>query len=584
MSHSNMEIAVTRKPPARNVMYTLLCAAFVTMAGCSQSPAPAAGPAASGTAPASAQSSAAAPAYTPPTADQLYQMVAPIALFPDKLVAQVLAGSTYPDQVTAADNVVAQNPNLTGASLQTAIAQQPWDASVKGLTAFPSVLDQMAKNIEWTTALGDAYVNDPTDVMNAIQVMRQRASAKGNLHSSAQLSVTTQAEPAPPPGDADNDEGGYPVYSGPAVVPPPEQVIEIAPAQPDTVYVPQYNPQTVYGEEVPYYPGYTYAAPQGYSTGEVVAVGALSFGAGILISSLFEHHHEHQDYGWNNWGMNWGGGRGGNYGGNGNGGWQRPAVVYNNNTYVSRSTTVVNHYVTNNTYNRRTTINNVNDGNNRIVQNRYAGQTAANQPMNRAATGPANAHPAEAAPRGVTSMPHFAPGATERALPAAGVAAGAAAAAARAHTPGHTAAPMSMPHFGANPQRGAAPAHAPNDLERAQAAHAPVAETAPHPARPMAAPHPQQAPRPMQTPRSQPAARPAETRRPQPAARPMEAPRPQPAARPVEEPRPRPAPHPAEAPRPQAQPHPAAPPHPQPANQKKPAPAHPKDKDDKDHR
>ncbi|MGH8159003.1 MAG: DUF3300 domain-containing protein [Rhodanobacter sp.] len=567
------------------------------------------------TAPASAQSIAGAQAaYTPPSADQLYQMVAPIALFPDKLVAQVLAGSTYPDQITAADNEVTQNPNLTGASLQTAIAQQPWDASVKGLTAFPSVLDQMAKNIDWTTALGDAYVNDPTDVMNAIQVMRQRASAKGNLRSSAQLNVTTQTESAPPPSDADNDQGGYPVYSGPAVVPAPQQVIEIAPSQPDTVYVPQYNPQTVYGEDVPYYPGYTYAAPQGYSTGEVVAVGALSFGAGILIGSLVEHHHDQQGgYGWNNWGMNWGGRRGGNYGDNygsgNNGGWQRPAVVYNNNTYVSRSTTVVNRYVTNNVNNSRTTINNVNNSNNRIVQNHYAGQPAANQPMNRAAIGPANARPGEAAPRGTASMPHFGPGATERALPAAGVAAGAAAAAgaARAHTPAHTAAPMSMPHFAANPQRGAAPARAPNNLEHAQAAHAPVAETAPHPARPVAAPHPQQAPRPIEAPRSQPAAhpmevphpqpatrpteaphpqpatRPAEAPHPQPASRPMEAPRPQPAARPVEEPRPRPAPHPAEAPRPQAQSHPVAPPRPQPANQKKPAPAHPKDKGDKDH-
>jgi hypothetical protein len=582
---------MTRMPLARNAMYTLLCAGLVVLAGCNQSATPARGPASSAsaasasTAPASAQSTAAAQAaYTPPSADQLYQMVAPIALFPDKLVAQVLAGSTYPDQITAADNEVTQNPNLTGASLQTAIAQQPWDASVKGLTAFPSVLDQMAKNIDWTTSLGGAYVNDPTDVMNAIQVMRQRASAKGNLRSSAQLSVSTQPESAPPPSYADNSEEGNPVYSGPAVVQPPQQIIEIAPAQPDTVYVPQYNPQTVYGEEVPYYPGYTYAAPQGYSTGDVVAVGALSFGAAIVIGSLFEHHHDQQGYGWNNWGMNWGGGPGGNYGGNGNGngGWQRPAVVYNNNTYVSRSTTVVNHYVTNNINNS----NNVNNSNNRIVQNRYAGQPAANQPMNGAVTGPANTRPGETEPHGVAGTPHFGPGATERALPAAGVAAGAvAAAAAKAHAAsGHTAAPMSMPHFGANPQRGAAPARAPNNLEHAQAAHAPVAETALHPTRPVAAPHPQQAPRPMEAPHPQPAPRRAEAPRPQPAPRPMVAPHPQPAPRPVEAPRP--APHPVEAPRPQAQPHPVAAPRPQPANQKKPAPAHPndkRDKDDKDH-
>ncbi|OOG46023.1 DUF3300 domain-containing protein [Rhodanobacter sp. C01] len=555
-------------------MYTLLSTAIATLAGCNQAAAPTQTPAAAGTAPAPAQSTAGAQAaYTPPTADQLYQMVAPIALFPDKLVAQVLAGATYPDQITAADNEVTQNPNLTGASLQTAIAQQPWDASVKGLTAFPSVLDQMAKNIEWTTALGDAYVNDPTDVMNAIQVMRQRASKKGNLRSSAQLNVTTQAESAPPPSYADTSEGGYPVYSGQAVVPPPEQIIEIAPAQPDTVYVPQYDPQTVYGQDVPYYPGYSYASPQGYSTGEVVAVGALSFGAAILIGNLFEHHHDdHQNYGWNNWGMNWGGGRGGNGNYDGNRGWQRPAVVYNNNTYVSRSTTVVNHYVTNN----RTTINNINNSSNRIVQNRYAGQPAANQPMNRAAVGPMNGRPGEAAPRGAASLPHFGPGGTERALPAAGVAAGAAAAAAaaRAHAPGNAGVPMSMPHFAANPQRGEPPAHAPNNPERGPAAHAPAAEK---PARPMEAP------------RQQPVQHPMEAAHPQPAAaRRMEAPRQQPAApHPIEAPRAQPAaPRPMQAPRPQPQPQPqqrpAAAPHPQPASHK-PAPAHPNDKKDKDH-
>jgi len=163
------------------------CVGTLLLGGCNQQPeqAPAAAPASAPTAPATAPASSAAPAsaYTPPSADQLYQLVAPIALFPDKLVAQVLAGSTYPDQITAADNLVAQNPNLKGTLLQAAVDPQPWDPSVKGLTAFPSTLDQMAKNIQWTTALGEAYVNDPTDVLNAIQVMRQRASAHGNLRS-----------------------------------------------------------------------------------------------------------------------------------------------------------------------------------------------------------------------------------------------------------------------------------------------------------------------------------------------------------------------------------------------------------------
>jgi hypothetical protein len=114
-----------------------------------------------------------------PTADQLYQLVAPIALFPDNLVALVLAASTYPDQVTAAMSWLQQNGSLKGAQLQQAVDQQPWDPSVKTLTTFPDVLSQMASNLTWTSALGDAYFNDQQNVMNAVQVMRQRAQAAG---------------------------------------------------------------------------------------------------------------------------------------------------------------------------------------------------------------------------------------------------------------------------------------------------------------------------------------------------------------------------------------------------------------------
>lgn len=347
-----------------------LCAGTAALIGCSQQPAsPQTAPAsAASIAPADTTAQTQAPApYTPPTADQLYQMVAPIALFPDKLVAQVLAGSTYPDQVTAADNYVAQNQNLQGGALQDQVNQQSWDPSVKGLTVFPKVLDQMAQNIPWTTSLGEAYVNDPTDVLNAIQVMRQRASKHGSLANSAQLRVVEQ-----PVAQVDNDNapaGGYPpVYSGPDVVPAPEQAIEILPAQPDTVYVPQYDPQTVYGEEQPAYPGYRYEQPR-YSTGDVVATGAIAFGVGIVVASLFEHSH-HDDrpsYGWNSWGMNWGDGRGNDGGDRGSyrerG--QRPAVVHNNTTYVSNSTTIVNRYVTNNTTNNiNNSVRTINSNNN----------------------------------------------------------------------------------------------------------------------------------------------------------------------------------------------------------------------------
>ncbi len=425
-------------------MYTLLCAGFVAVAGCNQPAAPAQPLAGSASSPAPAQTAPAPQqaAYTPPSADQLYQMVAPIALFPDKLVAQVLAGSTYPDQITAADGVVDQNPNLKGDQLQTAIAQQPWDPSVKGLTVFPSVLDQMAKNIDWTTSLGEAYVNDPTDVMNAIQVMRQRASSHGSLRSSSHLTVQTQAAT---PVDYQSD-GGQPVYS---VVPAPTQVIEIQPSNPDTVYVPQYNPQVVYGEEVPYYPGYAYEQPRGYSGGDLVVAGAIGFGAAILVGSLFDHHHD-RGYGWNNWGMNWGGhGGGGGYGGGGYGDGGRPAVVYNNNTYVSRSTTVVNHNVTNNNYNNRT-INNINN-------NRNVGNTVVN---NRPGAGPvgamANGRPNGLNARPLANTPNFGANAAQRGLqnpqgahamaPNPGIA--------RPNIAGAPHGPMSMPHFNGVPQRG----------------------------------------------------------------------------------------------------------------------------------
>ena len=407
---------MTDLPLARKAAYVLFCSSLVILTGCNKQPD------ASSTAPASASSTApqAAP-YTPPTADQLYQMVAPIALFPDNLVAQVLAGATYPDQITAANNWLAQNPNLKGAAVQTAIVSEPWDPSVKGLTAFPSVLDQMAQNIQWTTALGEAYVNDPTDVMNAIQVMRQRAAQHGNLQSSAQQRVVTQPVAAADTTYVDNgDNGEPPVYSGPSVVPAPDQAIEILPAQEDTVYVPSYNPQTVYGEEIPAYPDYTYVQP-GYSTGDIVAVGAVTFGVAILVGSLFNHHHDHYNnpppaWGWNNWGMRWGGGRGGNGGG---GGWQRPTVVYNNSTYVSRSTTVVNHYTTNN-YNNRT-VNNVNS-NNRTFNNNVPNTAAQNRNFNNAA-----------ANHVVTNAPQ-----------------------AMMNRPAAQGAPMTVPHFG-TPVRGAQP-------------------------------------------------------------------------------------------------------------------------------
>src|SRR5215831_13944757 len=167
----------------------------------------------------------AAPAttYARPAPDELYQLVAPIALFPDNLVAQVLAGSTYPDQVAAANTWLKQNTKLKGNDLMKAVDKQPWDVSVKALTQFPDVLNQMASNLSWTSALGDAYFNIPQDVMNAVQVMRQRASQAGNLKSNAQQTISTEG--APPPAQAQSP-------AAPTIVQAPPQTIVIQPAQP----------------------------------------------------------------------------------------------------------------------------------------------------------------------------------------------------------------------------------------------------------------------------------------------------------------------------------------------------------------
>jgi hypothetical protein len=206
-----MELQMTKNLPLAPRLLTIsLCIGALVLAGCDKTPStPAAAPTAAATDPATTipapsvpqtPAPAAAPvqaAYTPPAAEQLYQMVAPIALYPDKLVAQILAGATYPEQITAAHEWLAQNRNLKAGPLSDAANQQPWDPSVKSLTAFRPVIDQMAGNIPWTEALGQAYYNDPADVMNAIQVMRQRASKAGRLKNNDKLRVAIRSRSIP---------------------------------------------------------------------------------------------------------------------------------------------------------------------------------------------------------------------------------------------------------------------------------------------------------------------------------------------------------------------------------------------------
>ena len=311
------------------VLSASLLFAPLTLDGCSKPTAgmPAGQQAASSSA--SGQQTQQVPATTQadPTPDELYQLVAPIALFPDNLVALVLAASTYPDQVTAANTWLGQNASLKGDALNKAVDAQSWDNSVKGLTQFPDVMTQMATNLSWTVALGDAYVNTPQDVMNAVQVMRQRAEQSGNLKSNDKQTVTTQPPPATPP----------PAPATPVIVQAPPQTIIIQPAQPTVVYVPTYNPTVVYGAPVPVYPG--------YSTGAMVATGIISFGLGIAVGAAIANNNHCCGWGYSSWGC----------------GWHSSTVVYNRNVYVSHSTTVVNrnNYYSHNNVN----VNNVNRNN-----------------------------------------------------------------------------------------------------------------------------------------------------------------------------------------------------------------------------
>ena len=130
--------------------------------------------------------------YIERTPEQLQQLVAPMALYSDSLVAQILAASTFPDQVVEADRWVQSHPDLKGEDLAQAVDQVAWDPSIKALTAFPSVLGNMDKNLSWTSSLGDAYYNQEQGVMDAIQVMRRRAQEAGNLSSTPQQTVTAE--------------------------------------------------------------------------------------------------------------------------------------------------------------------------------------------------------------------------------------------------------------------------------------------------------------------------------------------------------------------------------------------------------
>jgi hypothetical protein len=233
-----------------------------------------------------AQTSQGAP-YAQQTPEQLQQLVAPIALYPDSLVAQILAASTFPEQVVEADRWVQAHSDLKGEDLGKAVDQQPWDPSVKALAAFPSVLGNMDKNLSWTSSLGDAYYNQEQDVMDAVQVMRQKAEESGNLKTTPQQTVTTQGS-----------------------------TVIIQPADPEVVYVPAYDPWVVYGGPIVAWPGW-YPYPGIWYGGPY-----LSFGVGFGVGFFGGY-----GWGWHHWGGF---------------DWHHHYAVYNHERYFSHSRTFYN--------------------------------------------------------------------------------------------------------------------------------------------------------------------------------------------------------------------------------------------------
>jgi Protein of unknown function (DUF3300) len=200
---------------------------------------------------------------------ELQQLVAPIALYPDALVAQILAASTYPTQIVEADRWMQRHTELKGDKLAKEVDKQDWDPSVKAMTQFPSVLENLDKNLSWTSSLGEAYASQPDDVTSAVQVMRREAQNAGHLNSNEQERVTAQGN-----------------------------TIVIEPANPDVVYVPAYDPWLVYGAPMVAYPGW-YPVPGIFWDG----IG-LSFGIGFGIGFFGGF-----GWGWGHWGYDWHGHR-----------------------------------------------------------------------------------------------------------------------------------------------------------------------------------------------------------------------------------------------------------------------------------
>jgi hypothetical protein len=189
--------------------------------------------------------------------DQLDSLVAPIALYPDPLLAQVLVASTYPLEIIRLQQWLPQHKALKDKALVEAVQKEDWDPSVQAMAALPDVVKQLAENIKWTTDLGNAFLAQQSDVMDAVQRMRMKANGAGNLKSTEQQKVETKTVES-------------------------KTVVVIEQAQPQVVYVPSYNPTVVYGPPVYPYPPIAYPPPGAYVAGM-----AISFGVGMAMGAAW---------------------------------------------------------------------------------------------------------------------------------------------------------------------------------------------------------------------------------------------------------------------------------------------------------
>ena len=249
LKHSSLSFHITLMLP----MLVASCAAPVQQA------------APMGAAPLQSASVAAAPIPTAPSASnqaQLDQLMAPIALYPDSLLSQVLMASTYPADVADAAKWLKAHPDAKGDAALKAVADQPWDPSVQSLVAFPQVLDMMGAQPDWVQNLGDAFLASSKDVLDSAQRLRAQAQKTGSLKSSEQQKVIVEQAPQTQ-----------------------QTVIAIEPTNPQVVYVPAYNPAVVYGVwPYPAYPPYFYPPPAYYYPGAALATG-IAFGVGVAATA-----------------------------------------------------------------------------------------------------------------------------------------------------------------------------------------------------------------------------------------------------------------------------------------------------------